>query len=77
MKSTSPNPAKDHLSYRLHRKQMWTQILLPIILTFLVFIAIIVLTSLATFRGNGDVGRWAAISTIWLVLPVMIAGSYF
>jgi hypothetical protein len=53
---------------------MWTQILLPILLTVLVFIAVIVLTSVATFRDNGDVARWAAISTIWLVLPVMIAG---
>ena len=53
---------------------MWTQILLPILLTVLVFIAVIVLTSIATFRNNGDVARWAAISTIWLVLPVMITG---
>ena len=66
--------SQDHPSYQLHRKQVWTQILLPILLTVLVFIAMIVLTSIATFRDNGDVGRWAAISTIWLVLPVMIAG---
>jgi uncharacterized BrkB/YihY/UPF0761 family membrane protein len=65
---------QDHPSYQLHRKQVWTQILLPILLTVLLLIAVIVLTSIATFRDNGDVGRWAAISTIWLVLPVMIAG---
>jgi predicted membrane protein len=65
---------QDHPSYQLHRRQVWTQILLPILLTVLVFIAVIVLTSIATFRDNGDVARWAAISTIWLVLPVMIAG---
>ena len=64
----------DHPSYQLHRKQVWMQILLPILLTVLAFIAVIVLTSIATFRDNGDVARWAAISTIWLVLPVMIAG---
>jgi predicted membrane protein len=66
--------SQDHPSYQLHRKQMWTQILLPILLTVLIFIAVIVLTSVATFRDNGDVARWAAISTIWLILPVMIAG---
>jgi uncharacterized membrane protein len=66
--------SQNHPSYQLHRKQVWTQILLPILLTVLVFIAVIVLTSVATFRDNGDVARWAAISTIWLVLPVMIAG---
>ena len=69
--------SQDHPSYQLHRKQMWTQILLPILLAVLVFIAVIVLTSVATFRNNGDVGRWAAISTIWLVLPVLIVGLLF
>ena len=68
---------QDHPSYQLHRKQLWTQILLPILLTVLVFIAVIVLTSVATFRNNGDVARWAAISTIWLVLPVLIVGLLF
>ena len=53
---------------------MWTQILFPILLTVLVFLAIIVLISMATFRNNGDVARWSAISTIWLVIPVMMAG---
>ncbi len=74
MKSTLLDHAKDHPSYQQHRKQVWTQILLPIIFGVLVFIAVIILTSLAAFRQNGDVGRWAAISTIWLILPVMIAG---
>ena len=69
--------SQDHPSYQLHRKQMWSQILLPILLTVVIFIAVIVITSLATFRNNGDVARWAAISTIWLVLPVLIAGLMF
>ncbi len=64
----------EHPSYKNHRNQVWTQILLPVLLAALVFIAVIILTSIAAFRNNGDVGRWAAISTIWLVLPVMIAG---
>jgi uncharacterized membrane protein len=63
---------EDHPSYRLHRKQLWTQILLPILIAALVFIAVIITTSLATFRGNGDVNRWAAISTIWLILPILV-----
>lgn len=78
MKSSLPLPRpEDHLSYQLHRKQVWQQILLPILLTVLIFIAVIVLTSVATFRDNGDVGRWAAMSTIWLLLPVLVAGFVF
>lgn len=30
--------------------------------------------SFATFQQGGDVGRWAAISTIWVILPMLIAG---
>jgi energy-coupling factor transporter transmembrane protein EcfT len=68
---------EDHPSYQLHRKQLWTQILLPILVAVLVFIAVIIITCFATFHGSGDVNRWAAISTIWLILPVMIAGLIF
>ena len=73
MKSSQPIISNDHASYQLHRKQMWLQILLPIIFAVLIFIAITILTSLAALRGQGDVSRWAAMSTIWLVLPVMVA----
>ena len=53
---------------------MWTQILLPVILAALVFLAVTILMVRAVFPGGGDVDRWAAISTIWLVLPVMLGG---
>lgn len=67
---------EDHPSYKLHRKQLWMQILLPIIITTLIFVAVIIVTSLATFRGHGDVNRWASISTIWLLLPIIFAGLF-
>ena len=47
------------------------------VLTIILFIGMIVLIYFATFRDNGDVGRWAAISTIWIVIPVMVAGLIF
>jgi hypothetical protein len=43
----------------------------------LLMIAMIVIISLATFRDNGDVGRWAAVSTIWIVIPILLAGLLF
>lgn len=39
----------------------------------LVIIAIATLTSIAAFQPESEVGRWAAISTIWIVIPVMFA----
>ena len=65
-------PQQVHESYKRHRKQVMWQIILPVVLTSLLLIALIVLINIATFRDGGDVGRWAAISTIWIVIPIMI-----
>jgi fatty acid desaturase len=75
MKDVFPEPV--HESYRRHRKQRTSQIILPMVLAAILFIGMIVLVNIATFRDNGDVGRWAAISTIWIVIPVCIAGFIF
>jgi hypothetical protein len=66
-----------HESYKRHRKQVVSQIILPMVLTAILFIGMIMLISVATFRDGGDVGRWAAISTIWIVVPIMIAALIF
>lgn len=70
MKATISQPV--HESYKRHRKELVWQIILPVVLTSLLLVALIVLISVATFRDNGDVARWAAISTIWIVAPIMI-----
>ena len=64
----------EHTSYRMHRKQVVWQVILPVLLAALLLVGLIVLISLSTFRGGGDAGRWAAISTIWIVIPVLGAG---
>jgi hypothetical protein len=61
-----------HESYKKHRKQLVWQIILPMVLTAILFIASVVLINIATFRDNGDVGRWAAVSTIWISIPIII-----
>ena len=75
MKDVFPEPV--HESYRRHRKQRTSQIILPMVLAAILFIGMIVLVNIATFRDHGDVGRWAAISTIWIVIPVCISGFIF
>lgn len=72
-----PQLPDNHFSYQKHRRQFWIQIFLPMILTVLLIIAVAVLTGMATFGDKGDSPRWAAISTIWLVIPVMIFGLLF
>jgi heme/copper-type cytochrome/quinol oxidase subunit 2 len=75
MKAELPKPL--HESYKRHRQQLISQILLPMVIVALLFVAMIVLINVATFRGNGDVARWAAISTIWIVIPIMILSLIF
>ena len=72
MKVSLPRP--QHESYLKHRRQVTRQIILPVVLSALLMIALIVWISIATFRDNGDVGRWAAISTIWIILPIIMVG---
>lgn len=67
-------PRIEHESYIKHRRQMWQQIILPVALATVLMLALIVLIFVATFRDNGDAGRWAAISTIWIVIPILFAG---
>lgn len=75
MKAVLPKPV--HASYQRHRRQLISQILLPMVVAALLFVAMIVLINVATFRSNGDVARWAAISTIWIVIPIMILSLIF
>lgn len=70
MNAKLPQPV--HESYRRHRKQLGWQIILPVVLAALLIVALIVLVYVATFNQGGDVARWAAISTIWIVIPIMI-----
>ena len=70
MKAILPPPV--HESYKRHRSQLAWQIILPMVLAAILFIALVVLINIATFRDNGDVGRWAAVSTIWISIPIII-----
>ncbi|HAV78760.1 MAG TPA: hypothetical protein DCX53_15530 [Anaerolineae bacterium] len=75
MKTKLPQPV--HASYNRHRREVVTQIILPVLLTMLLVIALIVIINVAIFRDGVDVGRWAAVSTIWIVIPIMIGMLIF
>jgi heme/copper-type cytochrome/quinol oxidase subunit 2 len=70
-------PAPEHASFQQHRREIWRQILLPVIFAGLILLAVVALTTYATFRQEGDVARWAAISTIWIVIPVIVVSLIF
>jgi hypothetical protein len=70
----SPKSRASHASYQRHRRHMWTQILLPVLGAVVLCLVLTGAASRATFQGYGDSQRWAAVSAIWLVLPVAAGG---
>lgn len=74
MKSAHALKAPDHPSYKTHRRQLWTQILIPVLIGAAVFLVAPVAAWISALGGTGNVSRWAAISTMWLLIPVMMAG---
>jgi hypothetical protein len=72
MKSNGSRVRPSHASYRRHRAEIWTRILLPVLLAALVLAGVVVVLSLSAFEGAGDPSRWAAIATIWLTLPALV-----
>ena len=72
-KAHLPSPA-EHPSYQRHRRELWRKILAPLLIATALMLALFAWIGVATFVENGEVGRWAAISTIWIVIPVMCGG---
>lgn len=72
-----PKLSGGHPTYQNHRRQFWLQIFLPMILVVLLIFALGAITGVATFGENSASPRWAAISTIWLVIPVMFFSLIF
>ena len=72
--SMTSHPTENHSSYRLHRRQLWWQVYLPVCFLVVVCIALAVFIGITAFSTGDNSQRWAAISTIWLVLPTMILG---
>ena len=70
MNDKIPHPV--HASYLKHRKELTWKIIFPVVLSTVLCVALVVLIYYATFYDSGDVARWAAVSTIWIVIPIII-----
>ncbi len=73
----NPRLNKNHASYRKHRRQVWLQIYLPAFVLVILGLSLSVLIGIAAFNETGKPQQWAAISTIWLVLPLLVFGLVF
>ncbi len=66
-----------HESYQRHRREVTTQIVLPMILTAILFLAVVGFLIATLVRGTGDIARWAAVSTIWIFAPLIVVSLIF
>lgn len=61
--------SKETLSYQAHRRDFIWQILVPIIVALVLVIA----ASIAVATGtDASTSRWADVSTIWLLIPLLV-----
>ena len=59
---------------RAHRRQMLLQVWLPLIVTFIVVIAIAILSVIGAVQGSSQIDRWGSIAAIWVIIPVLMWG---
>ncbi|NPV77225.1 MAG: hypothetical protein HPY59_12740 [Anaerolineae bacterium] len=64
-------------TYQQHKRQATWQIILPLILAAAILLAIGVLASIGTFNEPALGTRWAGISMIILIIPILLGGGIF
>ncbi len=69
--TSRPAPAGNPKTRRRHQQEMFWQVTLPMLAGGLILLALTVLVVLGGIRG-GELGRWAGISLIWLITPLMV-----
>jgi hypothetical protein len=57
-----------------HRRQVIWQILVPLALVAVIFVAVIVLAAVGTARSADTGTIWAGISAVWLIIPILFGG---
>lgn len=60
-----------------HRRQVFWQILFPVMLAAAGGVFLVVILSLATINGSNTSAQWASISLIWMILPLLVVGILF
>jgi hypothetical protein len=54
-----------------HRRQMLTQVWLPLAASLLVLLAVMILTVIGAIKGSSLVDKWGALSAIYIIIPVL------
>ena len=72
--SSRPALVRNPLTHKRHQKEMLWQVTVPMVIGSIILLAPAVLAAGTAFGiVPDDTRRWADISMIWLILPVMLA----
>lgn len=72
MNTTNPNPARNPETKRLHTRQTFWQIFLPIFGVILLVLAAGILAATSDGSNGGGPRVWAEISEIWILIPMLV-----
>lgn len=70
----SPLPERNPETHRAHRREVLLQITLPLVIGVII---VLVLAVLAALGAPGNVSRWADVSLIWLIIPMLLVALIF
>lgn len=65
-------PERNPSTYAIHRREVFWQITFPLTIALLLILCMVTGVILVGIKGLGDISRWADISLIWLLIPVII-----
>jgi hypothetical protein len=63
---------RNPITHQAHNREVFQQITIPLIIGGLLVLLAAVGVVLTGIRGQGDIHRWAGVSLIWLILPMMV-----
>jgi hypothetical protein len=69
-------PERNPQTHAAHKREVFLQIILPILIGSIILIALVVGVIYAGATGNGQVSRWADISLVWLLLPGILSALF-
>lgn len=66
------NIERNPTTHEAHRKEVFWQITLPLVIGLLLMVAAIIGVIFAATQPESELRRWADVSIIWLILPALL-----
>ncbi len=67
----STSPERNPKTHAAHKREVFWQITAPLVTGILVLLAAVGAIVYSTIQPVTDVGRWASVSLIWLIVPAL------